>query len=510
MYTIEFLIKNNFNNYKYLDKVYYIKFTVQNKIINHCKKLLSELNNNKEYKDLLNKRLEYKAKGNKKSISEINKKLKQIRLNLGLSAYDLHTWSKPIKHKYKKYLSSQMIDDICDDVYQGVEDVLFNNGKYLHNKKLDDIYSISAKSITNGFTFRTIKEKGKVVGYDYFTINCPNTNVKLKFILDLKDQYEVDGFRPKDVKYIKIVRRQFNNGYHYYIQFLTDGIPPLKLNKGKGNAGIDPGVSSVAAVTDSNCLLEDLSPNIDKYNKQIIKKQRELERKNRQNNPDCFKSDGTIKKNSKLKLSKNAKRTKRELRTLHRKKAEHTKQNQCRIANNIIPNCDNVYCEKINFKALQKRSSKTERSDKESTIKTKSGIKTIKKYKKKKRFGKSLQNRAPSQFIKILEYKCTYYDIPFNYIETDKFKASQYNHQKDKYIKKELGDRWNELTYKRKKVKIQRDLYSAFLIKNSDSTLAKPDRKKCKSTFNEFVENHNKCIDYVKENNKNRLSSFGF
>ena len=55
MYAIEFLIKNNFNNYKYLDKMYYIKFTVQNKIINHCKKLLNKLNNDKEYKELLNK-----------------------------------------------------------------------------------------------------------------------------------------------------------------------------------------------------------------------------------------------------------------------------------------------------------------------------------------------------------------------------------------------------------------------------------------------------------------------
>ena len=63
-----------------------------------------------------------------------------------------------------------------------------------------------------------------------------------------------------------------------------------------------------------------------KKTKLVAEKIEELERKNRQNNPDCYNKDGTIKKGSKLKLSNNAKRTKRQLRTLYRKKKEFIKE----------------------------------------------------------------------------------------------------------------------------------------------------------------------------------------
>jgi len=43
-----------------------------------------------------------------------------------------------------------------------------------------------------------------------------------------------------------------------------------------------------------------------------------------------------------------------------------------------------------------------------------------------------------------------------------KVKTSQYNHIEDKYIKKDLSERWNDFG----EFKIQRDLYSSFLIMN--------------------------------------------
>ena len=60
------------------------------------------------------------------------------------------------------------------------------------------------------------------------------------------------------------------------------------------------------------------------------------------------------------------------------------------------------------------------------------------------------------------------------------------------------------------KVFVQRDLYSAFLIKNSDSTLMHADKNKCIKDFKRFVYYHNECIDLVRKTNKDRLSCFGF
>ena len=63
----------------------------------------------------------------------------------------------------------------------------------------------------------------------------------------------------------------------------------------------------------------------------------------------------------------------------------------------------------MSFKALQRRSKKTEMSEKTG------------KFKKKKRFGKSLSNRAPALLIEIINRKLEY--IGKNIIKIDTFKV---------------------------------------------------------------------------------------
>ena len=58
----------------------------------------------------------------------------------------------------------------------------------------------------------------------------------------------------------------------------------------------------------------------------------------------------------------------------------------------------------MNFKALAKKSKETKRQEKASSIQKKDGtIIEVHKYKKKKRFGKSITNRAPSQLINTIK-----------------------------------------------------------------------------------------------------------
>ena len=64
------------------------------------------------------------------------------------------------------------------------------------------------------------------------------------------------------------------------------------------------------------------------------------------------------------------------------------------------------------------------------------------KYQRKKRFGKSIANKAPALFVSILEYKCNYLHAKFNKINTWTAKASQYNHESEEYEKKKLHQRW--------------------------------------------------------------------
>ena len=162
----------------------------------------------------------------------------------------------------------------------------------------------------------------------------------------------------------------------------------------------------------------------------------------------------------------------------------------------------------MNYAALAKKSKKpAERQDKTANIKQKDGTtKAVKKYKKKKRYGKSLNNRSPSLFLKILKRKCELYGGQMQTVNTRTFKASQYDHVKDEYIKVPLTQREKVVGG----YTVQRDLYSAFLIKNADHTLKHADRDKCIYEFEHFIIIHNQLINNLKASNVTMKQCFGF
>ena len=126
-------------------------------------------------------------------------------------------------------------------------------------------------------------------------------------------------------------------------------------------------------------------------------------------NPQNYNEDGTIKKGKlQWKISKTCWRDKRKLTTLYRKKAAYTKQSHERQINELMRDANTFILEEMNFKALQKRSrQKTEKTDKTVEIEKKDGTKKeIRKNKRKRRFGLSIQDRAPSGFVAILKQKC--------------------------------------------------------------------------------------------------------
>jgi putative IMPACT (imprinted ancient) family translation regulator len=71
-------------------------------------------------------------------------------------------------------------------------------------------------------------------------------------------------------------------------------------------------------------------------------------------------------------------------------------------------------------------------------------------------------------------------------INTYKAKASQFNHFDCTYKKKTLSQRWNEFDG----IKIQRDMYSAFLIMNINNDLESFNIDKCNNRFDNFKKLH--------------------
>jgi len=141
----------------------------------------------------------------------------------------------------------------------------------------------------------------------------------------------------------------------------------------------------------------------------------------------------------------------------------------------------------MNYKALQKRSKETKINDKGKIL-------------SKKRFGKSLGNKAPSMFLDILERKLNWYGKPLNRINIWTAKASQYDHSEDTCKKKKLSQRWTIVDGNI----VQRDMYSSFLIMNVTDDMQTIDKARCDATFENFIKLHN--AEVVRLNSNKKLS----
>ena len=125
------------------------------------------------------------------------------------------------------------------------------------------------------------------------------------------------------------------------------------------------------------------------------------------------------------------------------------------------------------------------------------------KFNKKKRFGKSIKNRCPSGFQTTVEKKFkitggTYIEVPNNY------RASQYDHTVDDYIKKKLSDRLYKL---QDGTEVQRDWYSSFLLYCYDYKIQNIDKNKCITEFDNCYKKEKALITWIKTHKIKVLNS---
>lgn len=486
-FILELKLNTNNEHLRTLDKRFEIARIMYNTTLKYAKKQLKRMRENKAYRKVLNQYMTASDKKEKKTYSVL---LNSIRLSYGISEYQFHEYINVQRQMYKKHIDVNTAQKIATTVWQAVESVLFKSGKKLHFKKFGALTSLEGKSNAYGIRF-----KENILHWN---------GLKIAVKIRSNDIFAEEALTNHKVKYCRIIRKPFKNGYKYYLQLIMEGLPPVKRINSTGEfrhtvsqndrVGLDIGTSSVAICSTKDVKLLELAQNVNKYEKDINRLYRKLQRSREATNPENFNPDGTIKKGIKLKWvrSKSYINTFFELKDMYRQKATYIKQEHNELANYILSIGTEVFVETMNFKRLQKRS-------KEIT-KNKNG-----KFNRKKRFGKLLNNKAPAMLISIIDRKLKYIDKNINKVNTIKFKASQYNHFEDKYIKKKLSQRWNYINNE----KVQRDLYSAFLLMNSKDNLEETDKNLCLKEYEQFKENHDKQIKELKEINSKQLSSFG-
>lgn len=371
---------------------------------------------------------------------------------------------------------------------------MFHTAKRVNFIKYDELKSIEGKWNKSG------------IRYDIKSNKLIWNGLKIPVVIKVNDTYAHMTIQDK-VKYCRIKREMIKGKYHYYIQLIMEGVPPIKVTNqgeikgsiGKGKVGIDIGTQTIAYCSEYDVKLLELAPEINKIDRQIKLLQRKMDCSRRATNPNKYNDNGTINTKNKDKwiYSNHYIKIKNKRKDLFRKQSEIRKQSHNILANEILNLGDKFYVEQMNYSGLQKRAKKT-------TISKKTG-----KFNKKKRFGKSLANKAPAMFLTILNNKLKWNDTQLFKIDTYIVKASQYNHISGEYVKKELGERWNDFNVNGKEFRIQRDMYSAFLIMNININLNTINRDLCFSEFDNFKLLHDKEINRLLTNEDKKISSMG-
>lgn len=432
----------------FLDRKFDICNKIYNTAVKHYKTILREIQNDLWFQENLTNYLKYKD--DKNLFKEYAAEIAVCMSNYKLNEYDIHEYIvKQKQTAFKSGIGINIAQKLGTSLYMAIKKVLFSSGKDIHYRKKGQTCSFEDKKCNSGIIYNSKTDTVKVMG--------AVINIKPIRPTDLYLQHAMQD----KIKYGRIVRKPFKNGYKYFVQFVMNGIPPVKIQLGEGRIGLDPGVSTIALSGDHLCGFHVLADGVEKYDKKIKEAAIKYERRCRLNNPDNYNLDGTIKKGSKNTVrTKGMFRALFELKNAYRKKSVFIRQTHGALTSDIVASCNEIIKEPMNYKALAKRAKETSRQMKQSTVKTATGIKNIRKYKRKKRFGSSINRRSPGLFIQLLTEKMLRHGGNVIDVDIKEYKASQYNHTTKETIKVPLSCRVKEIDG----YLVQRDLYSAFLL----------------------------------------------
>lgn len=477
-FIVERRILTTKNDELFLDNKFQICHKIYNTSVKYYKKQVDILYNDVWFTKCLHNFKNSKTKQEQKLWRD---EIFLCMKNYKLTEYDIHMFmGKQKVSAFANGIGINIVQKLGSNLYSAIKKAVFKGTK-IHYRKRGQTTSFEDKRANSGIIYNndgTVKIMGKVM--------------QLKPIR-VKDHYLQEAMCNK-IKYCRIVKKPFQNGYKYFLQIVMEGVAPKKLIMSKGLCGIDQGTSTIAYYNNTELDFIVLANGVETYNKEIKYWATVFDRRKRLNNPQCYKDDGTIIKDSKFLYTKNCKKALMQLKNAYRKKSVYVKQEHNKLVNRLIEQCDTVIKEPMNFKALQKRSKNTSKQNKVSVITKKDGTQlSIYKYKRKKRFGKSLQNRSPGLLNQIIKNKFQQYNGFVIEVDSKEYKASQYNHITQQATKSKLSERSKLIG----EHLVQRDLYSAFLLYNM-LNITEIDFHRCKQNFNDFLIKQELVVNKIK------------
>ncbi len=353
-----------------------------------------------------------------KAFTQLNKKYQ-------FTEYDIHHYAAGIRDSWiNEHIGIHIAQKIATRAFRAVQKKAFKIAKNVRFKGKNQFDSLEGKNNATGLIF-----KDNILYWSGLEIPC---------IIDPENDLISYGLKPEHrVKYCRLVRRKINGKNRFYVQLILEGTPYQNPEHKIGNEeiGLDVGPSTIAIVGDTKAELKQFCSELIPDQKKKRKLQRKLDRSRRATNPDNYNENGTVKKgrkgSKKWIKSNRYKAINLELSETDRKLDAHRKSLHGRDINEIIAMGTRIKTEDVPYKAWQKM------------------------------YGKSVGIRAPSMFMSSLKRKAENAGGSFDEFPTQTTKLSQMCHICEEAVKKPLSQRWHICC----SIRMQRDLYSAFLAK---------------------------------------------
>ena len=344
--------------------------------------------------------------------SHLSAQMKAMQIEYGVSWDFCRKAMIPIGKKFK--LPSVFALTRAEDIWKGVEKVLYEEGKMIHFQRRGDLPILRAKQIERIITVKNINNH-LILSCDGITFSPiirdrferDEADAVLDYLAHSEEVDEkaaklfsetgkiLDTYRPC---YAALKCEEIRERLRVFIHLTIEGKAMAKFNKdgsyrhkyGTGIIGCDIGTQTVAYSSDKECGLKNLAERGNAISRSERKERillRRLDRSIREMNPQNFNDDGTVKKRcGKWTFSKNYVENRKKLSSLHRKNSINRHLAIREDVNHMRSLGDVFITEAKNAKKLMLRS-------KETTVNEKTG-----RTNRKKRFGKSVRNRCPGYF----------------------------------------------------------------------------------------------------------------
>ena len=354
-----------------------------------------------------------------------------------LTEYDLH--AVIAKHRQasgrKTELGINEAQKIATRVFQAVNRYKLGlGGRPRFKSAKRGLRSIEGKTNKTGLKFNIEKSVLSWCQHDY------------RVIIDPKDDYICCAFLKEDgsqgfktIKYCRLVRKTIKGKNRFYLQVVLEGRAPVKhiYASTEERLSIDPGPQTIAVFSKIWSGKIKVAPRAQVDEQRIRSLQRSMDRSLRQNNPDCYESNGVFKKGSELSKTKSYEKRVQSLKEYHRKASATRRCEHGQLVNLLLSVAGEIRIEKNSWKAFQRG-----------------------------HFAKSLGKSGISGFIEQLKSKAESAGLKVVEVKPYKLKLSQYDPYTETYEKKALNERWHRLG--KSSEWIQRDVMSALLLQCAD------------------------------------------